>query len=79
MLVTPPYLGPEWSERPLPFRSIVVASHDDPYSTMAEFAAYAQGWGSELVDAGAVGHLDGKTGFGPWPAAAELITRLVGP
>ena len=31
---------------------------------------------SELVDAGAVGHLNPASGFGPWPQAEALLGRL---
>jgi predicted alpha/beta hydrolase family esterase len=78
LLVTPPDMGDMVSVpmAPLPFRSIVVASSNDPYATAEDFAAYAAAWGSELVQAGAVGHLDSKTGFGPWPEGERLLAGL---
>ncbi|MET7946581.1 alpha/beta hydrolase [Micromonospora sp. NPDC005324] len=36
----------------------------------------ARDWGSELFDAGAVGHLDSKTGFGAWSEGLDLLRSL---
>lgn len=78
LLVTPPYLdGPEVTFRPLPFRTVVVASRNDPHATFEQAAAAAAQWGAEVYDAGAVGHLDSKTGFGPWPAGERLVATLL--
>lgn len=62
--------------QPLPFRSIVAASRDDPLGGYERVAALAADWGSELVDLGHVGHLNPASGFGAWPQALELIARL---
>ena len=91
LLVTPPYIDPEWTPGPddppdatpwivpreaLPFRSVLVASRTDPYTSFAQFEEYAADWGSELFDAGDVGHLDTKSGFGPWPEGERLVADL---
>jgi len=60
----------------LPFRSIVAASRNDPLAAYERTAAFARSWGSELVDLGAVGHLNPVSGFGEWPQAASLISEL---
>jgi len=60
----------------LPFPSLVVLSHNDPLASPASVRALALEWGSELVDAGAVGHLNPASGFGPWPLAEALLGRL---
>lgn len=44
--------------------------------TFEQFRAYAQDWGSELFDAGSVGHLDSKTGFGAWHDGERLARSL---
>ncbi|MFY1703985.1 RBBP9/YdeN family alpha/beta hydrolase [Micromonospora sp. WMMA1923] len=90
LLVTPPYLDPGWvpgpdddvivgevPRVPLPFRSILVASRNDPHATFAESGAYARQWGAELYDAGEAGHLDTASGYGPWPAGEQLVDRLL--
>jgi predicted alpha/beta hydrolase family esterase len=57
----------------LPFPSIVAASTNDPLSTYARAASFAAAWGSELVNVGAVGHLNPSSGFGEWPRAMDLL------
>lgn len=60
----------------LPFPSVVVASTNDPLASLASVTEMAQEWGSTLVNAGAVGHLNPASGFGEWPMAEELIRSL---
>lgn len=52
---------------PLPFRSVLVASHDDPYAGIEETATLSAAWGSAFVDAGHAGHINTESGHGPWP------------
>ena len=68
-----------WSPLPtqkLDFPSIVVASTNDHLATFQAVAAMAETWGSQLVNAGAVGHLNPAAGFGYWPQAEQLILEL---
>jgi uncharacterized protein len=60
----------------LPFRSILAASTNDPLAHFERVAQYAADWGSDLVDIGAVGHLNPAAGFGEWPRAHEFIRKL---
>ncbi len=60
----------------LPFASLVVASTNDPLAAFEQVEAMARAWGSRLVNAGAVGHLNPASGFGVWPQAEELIRAL---
>jgi predicted alpha/beta hydrolase family esterase len=62
---------------PLPFASIVAASRDDPLASFDRVCALASGWGSTLVDLGAVGHLNPASGYGRWDRAHTLIAQLV--
>ena len=62
--------------RPLPFRSIVGASRNDPLAAYDRVVDLAEAWGSELVDLGQVGHLNPASGYGEWPRADEFIARL---
>ncbi|GIF95834.1 RBBP9/YdeN family alpha/beta hydrolase [Catellatospora citrea] len=91
LLVTPPYIDPLWSPGPdrpsdsvfgtvprwpLPFRTVLVASRTDPYTTFAQFEQYAADWGAELYDAGDAGHLETADGYGPWPDGERLVAAL---
>jgi uncharacterized protein len=60
----------------LPFRSIVGASRNDPLAEYGRVVELARAWGSELVDLGAVGHLNPASGFGEWLRADEFIAAL---
>jgi uncharacterized protein len=55
---------------PLPFPSLVVASRNDIFCPYDEAGEMALDWGSTLVDAGDVGHLNSASGHGPWPEGA---------
>lgn len=68
--------GPLPSTR-LPFRSIVVASTDDPYITLERARTFADDWGAEFVEAGALGHINLDAGLGPWPDGERLLRRLI--
>ena len=61
---------------PLPFRSIVVASRDDMYATFEQARSYADAWESDLVDVGAVGHINSDSNLGAWPAGRALLQTL---
>jgi predicted alpha/beta hydrolase family esterase len=62
---------------PLPFHSIVVASRDNPYGSLAHAARCARGLGSRLVCIGAAAHIDAASHLGAWPAGFELLRSLV--
>jgi uncharacterized protein len=62
----------------LPFRSIVAASTNDPLGSYERVADLAAAWGSEIVNVGAVGHLNPAAGYGEWPRAEEFIRELAG-
>ena len=64
------------SRVPLPFPTIVAASRNDPLAGFDKVAGLAAAWGTELLDAGEVGHLNPPAGFGPWPEGLELIQCL---
>lgn len=61
----------------LPFRSIVVGSHNDPYMSLARAREFAFAWGADFVDAGRAGHINVESGFGPWPDGERLLAELV--
>lgn len=60
----------------LPFPSILAASSNDYLASFEAATAMAADWGSELVNLGAVGHLNPASGFGEWPQAEAFIEAL---
>ncbi|MGQ0674347.1 MAG: RBBP9/YdeN family alpha/beta hydrolase [Hyphomicrobium sp.] len=63
-------------KHPLPYRSIVVASTNDPWMTLSRAVHWASRWGSDVVNLGPVGHINAEAGFGPWPEGLTLLDRL---
>jgi predicted alpha/beta hydrolase family esterase len=67
--------GPMPSRR-LPFPSIVVGSHDDPYMSFDRLGHFANVWGSDVVDLGEAGHINIASGFGRWERGYHLLDIL---
>jgi len=62
----------------LPYRSIVVASSNDPYCPIRLAGAYARAWGSEFVRLQNAGHINIESGHGEWPLGWALLQSLEG-
>jgi predicted alpha/beta hydrolase family esterase len=60
----------------LPYRSIVVASSNDPFCPVRLAGAYARAWGSEFVRMQNAGHINIDSGHGPWPLGLALFQSL---
>jgi uncharacterized protein len=61
----------------LPFKSIVVASTNDPFATLERARTFAAAWGSELVILESAGHINAASGHGPWPEGERLVDKLM--
>jgi predicted alpha/beta hydrolase family esterase len=61
----------------LPFRSVLVASGNDPFCPVRLAGAYARAWGSEFVRLQDAGHINLESGFGPWPLGRALLRSLI--
>lgn len=61
----------------IPFRTILIASTDDEYVSMERACVFAQAWGSRLVDAGALGHINSASNLGRWPMGLALLEELL--
>ena len=57
----------------------MAASRNDPLGSYDGVSKLARDWGARLVDLGESGHLNPASGFGPWPAALELVHELALP
>lgn len=74
-----PVLG-SWSPIPkstLPFKSILVASRDDPNASFTRAESFAFVWGARLIDAGNAGHINADSGLGDWPQGRVLLDELI--
>ncbi len=60
----------------LPYRSILVASSNDPYCPIRLAGAYARAWGSEFVRLQNAGHINEDSGHGEWPLGRALLQSL---
>jgi predicted alpha/beta hydrolase family esterase len=62
----------------LPYRSIIVASSNDPFCPVRTAGAYARAWGSEFVRLQKAGHINVESGFGAWQLGLALLQSLTG-
>ena len=68
-----------WSpivRKPLPFKSILLGSENDPYCDFARAQGFAQSWGSQFVNTGARGHINAESGLGDWPEGLQFLEQL---
>ena len=61
---------------PLPFPSLLVASRNDSFANFETCARIAAMWGSQLIDVGAIGHINAESGIGEWAEGARLLASL---
>lgn len=60
----------------LPFPSIVVASSNDPFVTVARAQTFASAWGSKLFMIGQGGHINTASNMGDWPQGLAFLRQL---
>ncbi|MDI1246867.1 MAG: alpha/beta hydrolase [Rhodoferax sp.] len=63
--------------KPLPFRSVVIASQNDPLVSFDRAKLFAQAWQSTLVDAGMQGHLGSAAKLGVWPQGLVTLGQFI--
>jgi predicted alpha/beta hydrolase family esterase len=61
----------------LPFPSILVASSNDPYASIARSTELAGAWLSDFVDVGELGHINADSGLGAWHEGQALLATLI--
>jgi predicted alpha/beta hydrolase family esterase len=61
----------------LPFKSLAIASTNDPFAALERAKLFAASWGSELVILESAGHINAASGFGPWPQGEKLLDQLM--
>jgi predicted alpha/beta hydrolase family esterase len=60
----------------LPFPSMIIASSNDPYSSLSYARSLADQWGSAFIDIGAHGHLNGSSGLGDWSQGRAALAAF---
>jgi predicted alpha/beta hydrolase family esterase len=60
----------------LPCPTIMVSSSNDPWMHAERAAQWAARWRSELVEGGALGHINAESGLGDWPAGLAQLHRV---
>ena len=71
---------PGWApvaRQALPFRSIVVASSDDPFGSFERAAERDRQWHSALQEVGPRGHINADSGLGDWPEGHAWLQTLM--
>ena len=61
----------------LPFPSVLLGSHDDPYCSLLRAQDFAGAWGSTFVDYGHAGHINAASGLGDWPQGHAILMQLM--
>ncbi|MCA0400266.1 MAG: alpha/beta hydrolase [Proteobacteria bacterium] len=64
---------------PLPIRSVLVGSENDPWMRCRDAQELAHGLGAEFLNLGRVGHINVESGHGPWPGVTKLVRGLERP
>ncbi|WP_295118648.1 alpha/beta hydrolase [uncultured Chitinophaga sp.] len=62
----------------LPFKSIVVASSNDPWMSLERSEYLAGQWGSEFENLGEAGHINAASGHGNWDEGLKLLKEKLG-
>jgi predicted alpha/beta hydrolase family esterase len=60
----------------LPFRSMLLASRDDPYCSIGRARLFAEAWGCDFIDYGQCGHINADSGLGSWPDGHRMLLAL---
>jgi len=60
----------------LPFKTIVVASENDPWVSIDRAKYFANNWGSKFISIGDAGHINAQSGYGDWSPGLEILKML---
>jgi predicted alpha/beta hydrolase family esterase len=61
----------------LRFPSMLLASDNDPYASIAYARQRARLWGSALVEVGPLGHVNAASGIGDWPWGRNQLLGFI--
>ena len=60
----------------LPFKSILIASTNDQYTSIERAEQFAKAWGSEFVNIGNKGHINLASNLGSWEEGKIIFQKL---
>ncbi len=80
-LEAPQYDFPATGFAPFPlqrinFKTIVVASENDPWVSIERARFFADHWGSSFINIGPAGHINVSSGHTNWDEGLKLLTRF---
>ncbi|NNV55671.1 RBBP9/YdeN family alpha/beta hydrolase [Limnovirga soli] len=58
------------------FKTIVVASTNDPWVSLERAAYFAECWGSDFINIGEAGHINAEAGFYKWQQGLDVLSQL---
>lgn len=58
------------------FKTLIVASSNDPWVSLDRAKYFADTWGSELINIGDAGHINASSGYGEWEEGLSILNRL---
>lgn len=61
----------------LPFKSIVLASTNDPYNSIDNTERFARNWGSDFINIGPKGHINAQSNIRNWPEGRIYLSTLL--
>jgi uncharacterized protein len=59
--------------QPLPFKSLLLCSANDPYCTLERSAQLALNWGADWLNMGLLGHINSESGLFDWPQGWRML------
>jgi len=63
----------------LPFASVLVGSHNDPFCSLERAQSMASAWGAHWHDLGHAGHINADSGLGEWSHGHALLQTMIHP
>ena len=64
------------SKEKINFKTIVVASENDPWVSLNRAKYFSDNWGSDFINIGDAGHINAASGYGQWKQGLEILKML---
>lgn len=60
-------------QQTIPFKTLVIASDNDPWVSLERAQFFSNAWGSRLINIGAAGHINADSGYGKWEQGLKFL------